>query len=57
MWKWLNGKKTVIGIVAKALVNVAAQLKPEWSGFMRTAETYIDMWILGGVTHKLAKME
>ena len=57
LWNWVNGKKTVLGIVAKAAVNVIAQMMPDMAANMTMMEGYIDMWILGGITHKMAKME
>lgn len=57
LWNWINGKKTVIGLVAKAVLKLMGQLKPDMMSTLDMLEGYVDIWILGGVTHKLAKME
>jgi len=53
----INGKKTIIGIIAKAALKLIAQLKPDMQGMVDTLDGYVDLWILGGVAHKLGKME
>ena len=55
LWNMLNGKKTMIGIIAKALTNLIAQLKPEHAATMKTLEGYVDMWLIGSVAHKIDK--
>jgi len=52
----INGKKTAIGIIAKAVTMVISELNPDIAGLMKTIEGYIDLWILGGITHKIAKV-
>ena len=55
LWNFLNGKKTIIGLIAKALTSVIADWKPEMAGLMETLNGYIDIWIIGAVAHKIEK--
>lgn len=56
LWAIIDGKKTYIGIVIKALLEAAGQIKPEWAGILATVGGYVDLWILGGFAHKIAKI-
>lgn len=57
LWNWVNGKKTMLGLVAKAVLKLAGQIKPEMMPTLDMLEGYVDIWILGGITHKIAKVE
>jgi len=57
LWDMINGKKTYIGIFAKALIEMIGQMKPEWAGMLASIGGYVDLWILGGFAHKISKVE
>jgi len=54
---WLNGKKTIIGIIAKAILKLLGQLKPEAQPFADSLDGYVDLWIGLGLADKFRKIE
>jgi len=54
---WLNGKKTILGIVAKAVLKLMGQIKPEAMPMLESLDGYVDLWIGMGLVDKVRKME
>ncbi len=56
MFAFLNGKKTYLGVIAWAVVQLLMQYKPEWAAVLSQAEV-VTLALTGvGVGHKLEKM-
>ena len=57
MWSWLNGKKTFLGLGLLGLLKFIGQVKPDMLAITDELTTYVNLWIAGGVAHKIDKMK